>query len=35
VEAREAHRFITGLLEKKECDLRRLLPWIRRSMVKL
>ena len=35
VEARKAHRFITGLLEKKECDLKHLLPWIRRSMVKL
>lgn len=35
VEAKKAHSFIIGLLESKECDLRHLLPWIRRSMVKL
>ena len=35
VEAQKAHAFIVGLLEKNECDLRHLLPWVRRSMVKL
>ena len=35
VEAKEAHAFLVGLLEDGECDLKHLLPWMRRSMVKL
>lgn len=35
VEARGAHEFIIGLLEKKQSDLGHLLPWVRRSMVKM
>jgi death-on-curing protein len=35
VEAQPAHRLLTGLLERNECDLERLLPWIRRSLVRL
>ena len=35
VKSRKAHAFITGLLENNECDLKHLLPWIRRSMVRL
>ena len=35
VEGREAHSFLIGLLEDGTCDLKRLLPWIRRSMVRL
>jgi death-on-curing protein len=35
VEAKEAHTFLVGLLEERKCDLKHLLPWIRRSMVKL
>jgi prophage maintenance system killer protein len=33
--AKEAHAFLVGLLEEEKCDLKHLLPWIRRSMVKL
>ena len=35
VEATEAHAFLVGLLEGGRCDLRHLLPWVRKSMVKL
>jgi len=35
VEAKEAHAFIVGLLESRECNLKHLLPWIRKSMVKM
>ena len=35
VEPRTAHRFLTRLLERGECDYRRLLPWIRSSAVRL
>ncbi len=32
VDPDEAHRFLIGLLEKGECDLQNLTPWIRRSL---
>ena len=35
VDADEAHRFLIGLLEKGECDLKRLTPWIRGSLERL
>jgi death-on-curing protein len=35
VGADEAHRFLIDLLEKGECDLERLTPWIRRSLEQL
>jgi len=35
VEGKEAHVFLVGLLEEGECDLKHILPWIRRSLVKL
>jgi death-on-curing protein len=35
VDATEAHAFLIGLLEEGSCDLKHLLPWIRKSMVKL
>ena len=35
VEAKEAHAFLIGLLEEGKCDLKHLLPWIRKSMVKM
>lgn len=35
VEANKAHRFLIGLLEKRRCDFEHLLPWIRRSLVRL
>ncbi len=35
VEAEEAHAFLVGLLAEGTCDLKHLLPWIPRSMVKL
>jgi death-on-curing protein len=35
VEATEAHGFIISLLEKRQSNMEHLLPWIRRSMVKL
>ncbi len=30
-----AHRFLIGLLERGTCDFAHLLPWIRRSIVRL
>jgi len=35
VESDDAHAFIIGLLERQECDYARLLPWIRRAVVRL
>jgi death-on-curing protein len=35
VDPDEAHRFLIGLLERRECDLEHLLPWIRSSLVRL
>lgn len=35
VAASEAHPFIIGLLEKGECNYENLLPWIRRSIIRL
>ncbi|MFT5738969.1 MAG: death-on-curing protein [Gammaproteobacteria bacterium] len=35
VVAAKAHAFLIGLLEKRECNYDNLLPWIRRSIVKL
>ena len=35
VEAKQAHRFLIGLLEKHRCDFEHLLPWIRKSLVRL
>lgn len=32
VEADEAHAFLIGLLERRQCDLEHLLPWIRESL---
>ena len=34
VEPVEAHSFIVGLLERGECDLAHLLPWIRDALVR-
>lgn len=34
VEARRAHAFLTRLLERNECDLAHLFPWIRRSITR-
>ncbi len=34
VDGPEAHRFLIGLLERRECDYERLLPWIRASMAR-
>lgn len=34
VEPDSAHEFLIGLLERKECDLDHLLPWIRKSLVR-
>lgn len=31
VQPREAHAFLIGLLEKRECNFSNLLPWIRQS----
>lgn len=33
--ASEAHPFLIGLLEAGECNYENLLPWIRRSLVRL
>jgi death-on-curing protein len=33
VEAKAAHEFLIGLLERGECDFDRLLPWVREVMV--
>jgi death-on-curing protein len=35
VDGRRAHRFLVGLLERNEADFEHLLPWIRRSLVRL
>lgn len=35
VSADEAHPFLIGLLEAGECSYDKLLPWIRRSIVRL
>ena len=35
VVADEAYSFLIGLLEEDRCDYANLLPWIRRSIVKL
>ncbi|MFC1657089.1 type II toxin-antitoxin system death-on-curing family toxin [Candidatus Moduliflexota bacterium] len=35
VEAAEAHGFVISLLEKKQSDMKHLLPWVRRSMTRL
>ena len=35
VAASEAHPFLIGLLEGGECNYENLLPWIRRSIVRL
>lgn len=35
VDGRQAHRFLVGLLERNEADFVHLLPWIRRSLVRL
>lgn len=34
VDPDEAHTFLIGLLERRECDFARLLPWIRAVVVK-
>jgi death-on-curing protein len=35
VEPNAGHAFLVGLLERRECDFERLLPWIRRGLVRL
>ena len=35
VDSHRAHRFLIGLLERNEADYEHLLPWIRRSLVRL
>jgi death on curing protein len=35
VEANKAHRFLIGLLENNQCNLGRLLPWIRENVIGL
>jgi len=35
VAASEAHLFLIGLFEEGECDYDNLLPWIRRSIIRL
>jgi death-on-curing protein len=35
VEPKKAHSFLIGLLEDGTCDMKHLLPWIRKSMVKV
>ncbi|MEM6674834.1 MAG: type II toxin-antitoxin system death-on-curing family toxin [Planctomycetota bacterium] len=35
VEAEAAHSFLVSLLERRECDFERLLPWIRGASVEL
>ena len=35
VEVEPAHAFLVGLLDCGECDFDRLLPWLRRSMVRV
>jgi len=34
VDPDEAHQFLIGLLESRTCDYERLLPWIRRGVVR-
>lgn len=34
VDADEAHAFLIGLLERRECDYANLLPWVRASAVR-
>ena len=34
VDAQEAHQFLIGLLERRECDFQRLLPWLRKHLVR-
>lgn len=31
----EAHPFLVGLLEKGECNFETLLPWLRRSIIRI
>ena len=35
VDAKNAHRFLIGLLENNRCSFDQLLPWIRKHVVKL
>ena len=35
VTASEAHPFLIGLLEERQCNYENLLPWIRKSIVRL
>jgi death on curing protein len=35
VEPNAAHEFLIGLLEQKECDFEHLLPWIKKSLLRL
>ena len=35
VEVEEAHNFIIGLLERKDCKVGNLLPWIRKHLVRI
>ena len=35
VKPNAAHEFLIGLLERKECDFEHLLPWIRKSLVRV
>jgi death-on-curing protein len=35
VDADKAHRFLIRLLESRKCDYEHLLPWVRRSLVKV
>jgi death-on-curing protein len=35
VDPDEAHAFIIGLLERGKCDFEHLLPWVRKSSVRL
>ena len=35
VDAKNAHRFLIGLLEHNRCTFDQLLPWIRKHVVKL
>ena len=34
VKPRPAHAFLIGLLERNECDLAHLLPWVRKSITR-
>jgi len=35
VDPQEAHTFLIGLLDRRECDFDRLLPWIRDVLVRV